>query len=203
MWNLFFIKFIFENTGSQEFVDPNMVKISTANWQRVGKFSRPLPSTTSYFSGVQIQHISFTATFSSNSISSSVPSKKILSWAIIFFSEHEYFSEQKSKSIITFWIIRIGIVSYQYKKKVHIQSKYLVFLLHQCFGMLNVLENEISMRKWSGDTAQLRTLEGTLISSSWILAVSIHSHVSSASVKNVVMSVTKKWVSKKLQQLFS
>jgi len=31
------------------------------------------------------------------------------------------------------------------------------------FGMLQVRENEISLRKWAGGTAQLRTLEGTLI----------------------------------------
>jgi len=30
------------------------------------------------------------------------------------------------------------------------------------FGMLQVRENEISLRKWSDGTAQLRTLEGTL-----------------------------------------
>jgi len=30
------------------------------------------------------------------------------------------------------------------------------------FGMLQVRENEISPRKWSGGTAQLRSLKGTL-----------------------------------------
>jgi len=32
------------------------------------------------------------------------------------------------------------------------------------FRMLQVRENEISLRKWSGGTAQLLTLEGTLMS---------------------------------------
>jgi len=31
------------------------------------------------------------------------------------------------------------------------------------FEMLQVRENEISLRKWSGGTAQLRTVEGTLL----------------------------------------
>jgi len=31
------------------------------------------------------------------------------------------------------------------------------------FGMLQVRENEISLRKWSDGTAHLRTVEGTLI----------------------------------------
>jgi len=30
------------------------------------------------------------------------------------------------------------------------------------FGMMQVRENEISLRKWSAGTAQLLTLEGTL-----------------------------------------
>jgi len=38
----------------------------------------------------------------------------------------------------------------------------LVVLFFQCFGMLQVCA-EISLRKWSGGTAQLRTLEGALI----------------------------------------
>jgi len=36
-------------------------------------------------------------------------------------------------------------------------------LLFQRFGMLQVHENEISLRKWSGGRTQLRTLEGTLV----------------------------------------
>jgi len=36
-------------------------------------------------------------------------------------------------------------------------------LLFQRFGMLQVHENEISLRKWFGGTAHLRTLEGTLV----------------------------------------
>jgi len=31
------------------------------------------------------------------------------------------------------------------------------------FGMLQARENEISLRKWSGGIAQLRSLEGTLL----------------------------------------
>jgi len=36
-------------------------------------------------------------------------------------------------------------------------------MFSQCFGMLQVCRNEISLRQWSGGSAQLRTLEGTLV----------------------------------------
>ena len=65
-------------------------------------------------------------------------------------------------------------------------------MLKQCFGMLHVLENEISLWKRSGDTAHLRILEGTMISSIRILAVFTHFHVSFASFENWVISVTIK-----------
>jgi len=57
--------------------------------------------------------------------------------------------------------------------------------------MLHVLENEISLLEWSGDTAQLRIFEGTMISFLWILAVFTHFHDSFASLQNSVISVTK------------
>ena len=62
----------------------------------------------------------------------------------------------------------------------------------QCFGMLHVLENEISLWKRSGGAANLRILEGTMISSIWILAEFTHFHVSFASFENWVISVTIK-----------
>jgi len=39
---------------------------------------------------------------------------------------------------------------------------WLIFMLFQCFGTSQVRENAISLRKWSGCTKHLRTLEGTL-----------------------------------------
>jgi len=35
-------------------------------------------------------------------------------------------------------------------------------VLLQCFGMLQVRENEISLRKWSDGTAHLRTFRGSV-----------------------------------------
>jgi len=40
---------------------------------------------------------------------------------------------------------------------------YIYILYDITFGMLQGRENDISLRKWSGGTAQLRTLEGTLV----------------------------------------
>ena len=57
--------------------------------------------------------------------------------------------------------------------------------------MLHVLENKISLREWSGGTAQLLIWEGTMISFLWILALFTHFHVSFASFENWVISVTK------------
>jgi len=37
-----------------------------------------------------------------------------------------------------------------------------VFVLLQCFGMLQVRKNEKSLRKWSGGTAHLRTFRGSI-----------------------------------------
>jgi len=42
-------------------------------------------------------------------------------------------------------------------------TKRLVFMLFQCFVMLQGRENEFSLRKCSGGIAHLRTLEGTLL----------------------------------------
>jgi len=56
---------------------------------------------------------------------------------------------------------RISIKSYENTNKVgptHLFqiASCLVFLLFQRFGMLQVYENQISLRKWFGGTAQLR-----------------------------------------------
>jgi len=62
-------------------------------------------------------------------------------------------------------MVSIGIESSQNTKYIPINFKYLlVFLLWDCLGMLHVLENEISLWKRSGGTAQLHILEGTMIS---------------------------------------
>jgi len=37
-------------------------------------------------------------------------------------------------------------------------------MFSQCFGMLQMRESEISLPKWSGGTAHLCNLEGTLVS---------------------------------------
>jgi len=42
-------------------------------------------------------------------------------------------------------------------------KSYVIYINDIRFGMWQVRENEISLRKWSGVTAQLRTLEETLI----------------------------------------
>jgi len=57
--------------------------------------------------------------------------------------------------------------------------------------MLHVIENEISLREWSGGTAQLRIFEEIMIISVWIFAVFTHFHVSFVSLENSVISVTK------------
>jgi len=43
------------------------------------------------------------------------------------------------------------------------QKVYAIYIYRIKFGMLEVLENEIALLKLSGGTAQLRTLEGTLM----------------------------------------
>jgi len=90
-------------------------------------------------------------------------------------------------------IVKISIKSSENTKYISINFKYLfVFLRKQCFGMLHVLENEISLWKRSGGTAHLLFLDGTMISSIWILAVLTHFHDSFASFENWVISVTIK-----------
>jgi len=42
-------------------------------------------------------------------------------------------------------------------------NRYAIYIHHIKFGMLEVRENEISLRKLSGGTAQLRNLAGTLL----------------------------------------
>jgi len=58
----------------------------------------------------------------------------------------------------------INVQSYQITNKIHISFKQLlVCLLFHCFRMLQVRENEISLRNSSGGLEYLLTLEGTLL----------------------------------------
>jgi len=41
--------------------------------------------------------------------------------------------------------------------------------IYDKLGMLQGRENEISLRKWSGGTAQLRTLERTLVVAAYVV----------------------------------
>jgi len=168
------------------------VRIRIAILQRVWKYWTS-PLSKCYFSGVQSQNIYFAAASSRswNSISSIVPRKMISILANVAFSQHGSFTEKILNQLQTFWIVKIGIKSSENTKYIRINFKYLfVFLRKQCFGMLRVLENEISLWKRSGGTAHLRILEGTMISSIWILAVFTHFHVSFASFQNWIISVT-------------
>jgi len=84
-------------------VDPNIVRIALLfckGWE----FWTSRTLSKSYFSGVQSQNIFFTAasSWSRNSISSTVPHKKISIRAHDEFSQHGYFSEKISKSITNF-----------------------------------------------------------------------------------------------------
>jgi len=80
-----------------------------------------------------------------------------LYWANFCFSEHDYF-----QWITNFVNYIINIQSYQRTNKIHISFKWLlVCLLFHCFGMLQVPENEISLRNSFRGPVCLRTLEGT------------------------------------------
>ena len=58
----------------------------------------------------------------------------------------------------------INIQSYRNTNKIHISFKWLlVCVLFHCFGMLQVRENEISLRNSSGGPEYLRTLGGALL----------------------------------------
>jgi len=52
-------------------------------------------------------------------------------------------------------------VDAQPKKRFKIWKVYDVYTIFE-FGMLQVCENEISVRKWSAGTTHLRALEGTM-----------------------------------------
>ena len=75
-------------------------------------------------------------------------------------------------------------------------------MLNQCFGMLHVLENEISLWKRSGRITKLRIFERTMIISIWILVVFTHFHVSFASLENSEISVTKKKFPRNISNCF-
>jgi len=80
------------------------VTIRIANSQKEGKVWTCLPLSKSYFSGVQSQNISFTATssWSWNLISSIVAHKKISIRANDGFIQQGYFSLRNCKSITNF-----------------------------------------------------------------------------------------------------
>ena len=53
-------------------------------------------------------------------------------------------------------------VNTQTEKRFKRYNDYAISIYDMKFGMLQVRTNEISLRKWSDGTAQLRTLEGTM-----------------------------------------
>ena len=58
----------------------------------------------------------------------------------------------------------LNIQSYRNTNKIHISFKQLlVCVLFQCLGMLQVRENEISLRNSFGGSEYLRPLEGTML----------------------------------------
>ena len=100
----------------------------------------------------------------------SVPSKIILHWANIYFSEHD--------------ILGLSKWSFQWIKHCELYNKYKILSKYEqnthfiqiapCFRgsfhyfeMLQVRENEISLRNSSGGPEYLRTLQGTLLTMKW------------------------------------
>jgi len=90
----------------------------------------------------------------------SVPSKKILHWANVCFTEHEYFNLrwQSSTGFTNFMNYK-----YMYKSFIKIPKKYTLiqipspcFCAFPMFEMLQVRENEILLRKWSAAIAYHR-----------------------------------------------
>jgi len=82
---------------------------------------------------------------------SSVPSKKILHGANVCFSAHAIAQAQPC------------IADPQTVKHFKRYKGYEIYCIYDIkFGMLQVRENDISIRKWSGGTAHLRSLERAL-----------------------------------------
>jgi len=96
----------------------------------------------------------------------SVPSKIILHWANICFSEHDILglSKWSFQWITNFVNFIINKQSSNYEHNTHfIRIAPCFWDSFHCFGMLQVRENEISLRNSSGGPEYLHTLEGTLL----------------------------------------
>ena len=96
----------------------------------------------------------------------SVPSKTILHWANICFSEHDILGLSKwSFQWITNFVNYItNIQPSNYEQNTHfIRIAPCFWGSFHWFGMLQVRENEISLRNSSGGPEYLRPLEGTLL----------------------------------------
>ena len=64
-----------------------------------------------------------------------------------------------------FVLVRMKLLNHVDTQTVKRSKRYKGYAIcrqHFKFGMLQEHENEVSLRKWSGGTAHLRTLEGTL-----------------------------------------
>ena len=96
----------------------------------------------------------------------SVPSKIILHWANIYFSEHDYFKDEQVEFSINYKLCELynkHTFSSNYEQNNILFKQLLVCVLFHCIAMLQVRENEISLRNSSGGPEYLRTSEGTLL----------------------------------------